>query len=82
MPLWPMLFVFLGCGAISGGHALLGTGATSKQIDKESDVRFVAIGAFALELLIAVTALCALLPEQIARSARDNDNDGTSSGVW
>lgn len=57
MPLWPMLFVFLGCGAISGGHALLGTGATSKQIDKESDVRFVAIGAFALELLIAVTAL-------------------------
>ena len=57
MPLWPMMFVFLGCGAISGGHALLGTGPTSKQIDKETDVRFVAVGAFALELLIAITAL-------------------------
>lgn len=60
MPLWPMLFVFLGCGAISGGHALLGTGPTSKQIDKETDVRFVAVGAFALEMIIAITAILSI----------------------
>ncbi len=38
-PLWPILFITVACGAISGFHALVGTGTTVKQISRESDAR-------------------------------------------
>src|SRR3989442_2362789 len=38
MPLWPMLFVTIACGAISGWHALLGAGGTARQIPNEADM--------------------------------------------
>ncbi|MGT0149364.1 carbon starvation CstA family protein [Vibrio metschnikovii] len=37
----PLLFVTIACGAISGFHGLVASGTTSKQLDKEPDVRFV-----------------------------------------
>ena len=58
----PLLFVTIACGAISGFHGLVATGTTSKQIDKEEDVRFVGYfgamgeGMLALGAILAATA--------------------------
>ena len=61
-PLMPLLFVTIACGAISGFHGLVGSGTTSKQLDKEPDSRFVGYlgalgeGSLALVTIIAATA--------------------------
>lgn len=61
-PLLPLLFVTIACGAISGFHGLVSSGTTSKQLDREPDVRFVGFlgatgeGALALAAIIACTA--------------------------
>jgi carbon starvation protein len=58
----PLLFVTVACGAISGFHGLVSSGTTSKQLDRETDVRFVGFlgatgeGALALAAIIACTA--------------------------
>ncbi|MGY5585674.1 carbon starvation CstA family protein, partial [Vibrio cincinnatiensis] len=58
----PLLFVTIACGAISGFHGLVSSGTTSKQLDKEPDVRFVGYfgaigeGSLALAAIIAATA--------------------------
>jgi len=68
-PLVPLLFVTIACGAISGFHGLVSSGTTSKQLDKETDVRFVGYlgavgeGALALAAIIACTAGFATLAE-------------------
>jgi len=36
-PLWPMLFVNIACGAISGWHSLVGSSGTARQLEKETD---------------------------------------------
>lgn len=57
---WPLLFITIACGAISGFHGLVSSGTTSKQLDKETDARFVGYlgsvgeGALALISIIAV----------------------------
>ncbi len=61
-PMLPLLFVTIACGAISGFHGLVGSGTTSKQLNKETDARFVGYlgssgeGALALVAIIAATA--------------------------
>lgn len=55
--LWPMLFVTIACGAISGFHSLVSTGTTSKQISDERDAKKIGYGAMAVEALIAVIAI-------------------------
>lgn len=61
-PIVPLLFVTIACGAISGFHGLVSSGTTSKQLDRESDARFVGYfgavgeGALALAAIIAATA--------------------------
>ena len=61
-PLVPLLFVTIACGAISGFHGLVASGTTSKQLDKDTDARFVGYlgstgeGMLALVAIIAVTA--------------------------
>ena len=58
----PLLFVTIACGAISGFHGLVGSGTTSKQLNKEPDARFVGFlgsmgeGSLALVTIIAVSA--------------------------
>lgn len=60
--IFPLLFVTIACGAISGFHGIVASGTSSKQIDKESDVRFVGYfgavgeGLLALGTIIATTA--------------------------
>ncbi len=55
--MFPMLFVTVACGAISGFHALVGSGTTSKQLDNEKDVQFIGYGAMLIEGILAIIAL-------------------------
>ncbi len=55
--LFPALFVTVACGAISGFHAIVGSGTTSKQLDKETDARIVGYGGMLIEGILAILAL-------------------------
>ena len=55
--LFPALFVTVACGAISGFHSLVGSGTTSKQINRETDAKLVGYGGMLIESLLAVLAL-------------------------
>lgn len=59
--LWPMLFVIVACGAISGFHSLVGSGTTSKQLKKETDSVLVGYGSMLLEGLVAVIAIATIM---------------------
>jgi carbon starvation protein len=58
--IWPMMFITIACGAISGFHSLVGGGTTCKQLMVETDVRKVSFNAMLLESLLAVCVLLAL----------------------
>src|SRR5205085_7467843 len=63
--LFPFVFITIACGAISGFHALIGSGTTPKMIDRESDARMIGYGAMLCEGLVgcvALIAVCALHP--------------------
>ena len=60
MPLWPMLFVTIACGAISGWHALFGSVGTARQIENEADMLPVGGGAMLCEFLLGILALLAV----------------------
>lgn len=85
-PLMPLLFVTIACGAISGFHGLVGSGTTSKQLDTETDARFVGYlgsvgeGALALVAIIAATAGFATLADWEAFYQTYN-TQGTSAFV-
>ncbi|GGL47953.1 carbon starvation CstA family protein [Halocalculus aciditolerans] len=59
-PLFPMLFVTIACGTISGFHSLVSSGTTSKQLNKETDARLIGYGGMLGEGLLAVVALSAV----------------------
>lgn len=67
--LLPLLFVTIACGAISGFHGLVSSGTTSKQLNKETDARFVGYfgaigeGMLALAAILAATAGFATLAD-------------------
>lgn len=56
--LFPILFVTVACGAVSGFHSLVSSGTSSKTISNERDMLKVGYGAMVLESLLAVLALC------------------------
>jgi carbon starvation protein len=58
--LFPSLFITIACGAISGFHSLVATGAASKQISSEKYMLPVSYGAMLVETLVAVLALIAV----------------------
>jgi len=60
MPLWPMLFVTIACGAISGWHALFGAVGTARQIENEADMLPVGGGSMFCEFLLGLLALLAV----------------------
>ncbi|MFN4197153.1 MAG: carbon starvation protein A [Caldimicrobium sp.] len=59
-PIWPILFITVACGAISGFHTLVSTGTTSKQISRESDARRVGYGAMLLESMLSLGVILAI----------------------
>lgn len=56
-PIWPMLFVIVACGAISGFHSLVSSGTSSKQLAKESDGKAIGYGAMLVEGVLATLTL-------------------------
>ncbi|WP_422447178.1 carbon starvation protein A [Thermoanaerobacterium sp. DL9XJH110] len=55
--LFPMLFVTVACGAISGFHSLVASGTTAKQLDRERDARIIGYGAMLIEGVLAMIAI-------------------------
>ncbi|MGQ9810899.1 MAG: carbon starvation CstA family protein [bacterium] len=58
--IWPALFIVVACGAISGFHALVASGTTSKQISSEAHARKIGYGAMVLEGILAVCVVTAV----------------------
>lgn len=56
-PLFPMLFITVACGAISGFHSLVSSGTSAKQLKRESDGRFVAFGSMLTEGMLALLVI-------------------------
>ncbi len=62
---FPFVFITIACGALSGFHAIIGSGTTPKMIGNERDVLFIGYGAMLVEGFVAIMALvaaCVLVP--------------------
>ncbi|OYR53490.1 carbon starvation CstA family protein [Halorubrum halodurans] len=59
-PLFPLLFITIACGTISGFHSLVSSGTTAKQLNKESDARLIGYGGMLGEGMLAALALSTL----------------------
>lgn len=59
--LFPVLFVTIACGAISGFHSLVASGTTSKQIDQEKDVKLIGFGGMLIESFLAIISVGAVI---------------------
>lgn len=82
---FPLLFITIACGAISGFHGLVSSGTTSKQLNKETDARFVGyLGATGegILALISIIAVATLFPTNEAFLATYSSFvDASSSGL-
>ncbi|OPY09441.1 MAG: Carbon starvation protein A [Syntrophus sp. PtaB.Bin001] len=58
-PWWPYVFITIACGAISGFHALIGSGTTPKMIERETEIPLISYGAMLTEAFVAMMALFA-----------------------
>lgn len=58
-PIWPMIFVVIACGAISGFHSLVSSGTTSKQCHYETDSLAIGYGGMLLEGMLATFVIVA-----------------------
>jgi len=58
-PLFPILFVTVACGAISGFHSLVASGTVAKQLNSETDAKCIGYGAMLIESSLAIIALIA-----------------------
>jgi len=56
-PVWPLLFIMVACGAISGFHSLVSTGTSSRQLSRESAGKSVAFGGMLVEGALAVMVI-------------------------
>jgi carbon starvation protein len=57
-PIWPILFVTIACGAVSGWHSMVSTSGTSRQLEQETDARPVLAGSMFTEMILGIVALC------------------------
>ncbi len=55
--LFPILFITIACGAISGFHSLVSSGTTAKQLDNEKNGKFIAYGSMLIEGFLAIIAI-------------------------
>lgn len=59
--LFPILFITVACGSCSGFHAVVASGTSSKQLDRESDARPIGYGAMLIEGIVAVMAIVSVM---------------------
>jgi carbon starvation protein len=60
-PLFPILFITVACGAVSGFHSIVASGTTAKQLNAERDALTIGYGGMLLEGVVAVIALVTVL---------------------
>jgi carbon starvation protein len=65
-PWWPYVFITIACGAISGFHALIGSGTTPKMIEHETEIPAIGYGAMLTEGFVGVMALLSAVTLQPA----------------
>ncbi|MBD3320527.1 MAG: carbon starvation protein A [Chitinivibrionales bacterium] len=58
--MWPMMFIIVACGALSGFHSLVASGTTSKQLPHMKDARIIGYGGMVLEAALAMFAVIAV----------------------
>ena len=56
-PVWPIMFVTIACGAISGWHSIVSSSGTARQLESEMDARPVGAGVMFVEMMLALFAL-------------------------
>lgn len=56
-PIWPIMFVTIACGAISGWHSIVSSSGTARQLESEVDARPVGAGVMFVEMMLALFAL-------------------------
>lgn len=56
-PLFPILFITIACGAVSGFHSLVSSGTSSKTVSNEKDMLFIGYGSMLIESILAVVSL-------------------------
>lgn len=56
-PIWPIMFVTIACGAISGWHSIVSSSGTARQLEYETDARPVGGGVMFVEMMLAIFAL-------------------------
>lgn len=78
--LFPVLFVTIACGAVSGFHSLVSTGTSSKTVSNERDMLPVGYGSMVLESLVAVLALICVAT--VATAEGDYSSIGTPFNVF
>jgi carbon starvation protein len=64
-PVYPFVMITIACGALSGFHAIIGSGTTPKMISNERDILFIGYGAMLVEGFVSIMALiaaCVLVP--------------------
>lgn len=61
VPMFPILFITVACGACSGFHSLVSSGTTSKQLKKETDAKSVGYGMMLAESVVALIALSTVM---------------------
>lgn len=59
-PIWPLLFITIACGAVSGFHCLVSSGTSSKQLRRETDAQLVGYGSMLTEGFLAVMVILAV----------------------
>jgi carbon starvation protein len=82
-PLWPILFITIACGAVSGWHSLVSSSGTARQLEKETDALPVGGGAMFMEMVFAVIAfLTATVAFGSFQGYQDAGGAGAALGVF
>ncbi len=68
-PIFPFVFIVIACGAVSGFHALVSSGTTSKQIDNEKDAPAIGYGGMIGESILGLSAVLATTAGFSSRAA-------------
>jgi carbon starvation protein len=74
-PIWPLLFVTISCGAVSGWHSLVSTSGTARQLEKETDALPVGGGAMYTEAVLGVLSVVFAATVGVAAGQYDPTQD-------
>jgi carbon starvation protein len=83
-PIWPIMFVTIACGAISGWHSIVSSSGTARQLENELDARPVGAGVMFVEMMLALFALIiagTILPAEYAAAIQKGPGVIFSAGV-